>query len=317
MKKFFQKILTIGITAFLFHGCTPQTVIDNSPKPMNLPLQTVEMNREFILSPGQEAIILSTGISIYFLNVEDDSRCASDVQCIAQGTVEITVNVSKDGKPLQASPFSFEIGKNRQIGEDYALKFLKIDPERGKQSQEIRKADYRATFKVVNTMEPEVPIIEIINPSGVIFTKEALMYNPFIGIGIETTDSWTPSIDDAKKTDQIVKKCISNKEKIAIDIVKFYPEQKREEEKKFYVGILEKIEPIYFDYKRQYRGFIAKNGHKLMAVNFFLPDEENLKMWKRSLIMRPQTSVRSSYHGIFEAFVDMDNQDCLYFSLGA
>lgn len=92
-----------------------------------------------------------------------------------------------------------------------------------------------------------VPITKVSNPPGAIFPKESIGNHQkgFEGVGIATIGLWNPSIEEAKKADQIVKECIANKEKIAEDKIKYYSEENKakEKEKNFILACCKKLSP--------------------------------------------------------------------------
>ena len=63
-------------------------------------LISAKLGEQFQLKVNQIAILKSDNIEIKFLNVTNDSRCPSDVTCVWEGEVKISVNVVKDKNPL-------------------------------------------------------------------------------------------------------------------------------------------------------------------------------------------------------------------------
>jgi hypothetical protein len=330
MKKVIFKTLLIFSIIVIFNGCDDQksTLDPNQITPMDTdtPTQTDEIKakvgKEFVLAPGQKVIIDDANIELYFFDVNRDSRCPSDLDCGVAGTVGITLTVSVDSKTSDSEYLYINLGQKQEINLDYVLEFLKIEPERGKQFQEIPKEDYRATLKVTSTELP-APVIEVSDPEGVIFSRESLLFMGFKeGIthdpDFETTSFWDPSIDDVKKADDIVKRCLSDKEKILEDKFKDWKGNDPGKAKEIDLEILNKIEPVYKDYRRQYIGYIGEeSNHKFVWINFFLPEVQFAERWKKNIINAPETEVRTSYHGYFDVLVDLEDDSCSRFRLGS
>ena len=59
-------------------------------------LISAKLGEQFQLKVNQIAILKSDNIEIKFLNVTNDSRCPSDVTCVWEGEVKMSVNVVKD-----------------------------------------------------------------------------------------------------------------------------------------------------------------------------------------------------------------------------
>ena len=55
-----------------------------------------ELDVPFQLKINQTGFIKSENIKIFFLNVTEDSRCPSDVECIWPGQVTILINILKN-----------------------------------------------------------------------------------------------------------------------------------------------------------------------------------------------------------------------------
>ena len=64
--------------------------------------QTVRLEREFKLRPGQQATVKGTKSGITFMNVGEDSRCPKDVTCVWAGnaTVRLWVTNGRSSKSL-------------------------------------------------------------------------------------------------------------------------------------------------------------------------------------------------------------------------
>ena len=108
--------ISLFITIFLLASCTPKSELNtittstssststtiSSPdlKNQDLKIINTELNTEFELKINQTANIESENIKIKFLDILEDSRCPSDVQCVWQGQARVLVNVEKNGQDL-------------------------------------------------------------------------------------------------------------------------------------------------------------------------------------------------------------------------
>ncbi len=277
-------------------------------------------NQNFTLSPGQENTIEGTDMSLYLLDIIEDSRCPSDVVCVTAGTVMVSLNVKQKNVIINQYPLTISLGGTQDINDEYILKFVNVTPDRGKQFEQIDKKQYQAVFAI----EPKhrslpSPVIEMKDPNGAIFPKESLPphnFKRFQSVGAPTIGYWTPSLEEAQKADDLVKRCVVAKEQTIEQKLKDYMGKEKESEKAFYLEVLKKIEPVYSEYMRQYIGYLGQNGHKLIWINFFLSDDIKGWDWKKEIIQPPMTSRRSGYHGFFDVLVDLNDLTCVHFTMG-
>ncbi len=279
---------------FMGLGCTsPNT---NSPQ--------VKADKEFSLSPGQGLTI--NGMSFYLLDIKD-SRCPADAGCQNSGNVTITLKISKDNKPLKGSVFSLSLQKSEYLTEDYDIQFTHVEPVRGKQSREISKSKYKVTLKLKNTA-PSFQIVEIKNPSGIIFPKDGPNYRPGFK---EAEGSWSPLEVDVRKADEMVQKYISDPQQTARNIVASYPKGNQINAQKYLSDRICKISKIYPKYRRQYVGFLSReNKHKLIWVNFFIPDDFLERTWKKDICV-----VNDGGYYFFNVLIDLETGKCLSFQI--
>jgi hypothetical protein len=112
-----------------------------------------ELDEPFQLKINQTGFIKSENIKILILNVTEDSRCPSDVECIWAGQVTILLNILKNFQSL--GEFNLTIpGESDEIAiiefDGYSLKMIKVDPY-PISTQEIELSDYIITF-IVNKL---------------------------------------------------------------------------------------------------------------------------------------------------------------------
>ncbi|MGB4773589.1 MAG: hypothetical protein WBP45_00315 [Daejeonella sp.] len=283
-------------SCFIFLGCTGSSQSVKSK--LKDSLQTAEADKEFTLAPGQVTTI--NGIEISLLDV-NDSRCPSDVDCSWRGTVTLTLNIKKDGKAFD-HPLSINLDKTQYLTENYDIVFTGVKPERGKHSQQIQKSDYRVNL-LLRSANPSFTITEIKDPVGVIFPKNEPTNRP----GLESAQgSWSPSIEDVKKADELVLKYISEPQQLSEDIKGWEPKYRIF----FYRKITETFKEDYPKYKRQYFGYLKKDtDHKLIFLNFLKPHYfYHNRIWKKQYLSGRDNDGDEVFWGIL---VDLEEGKCL------
>ena len=105
---------------------------------------------QFNLKPNQSAIINSGEVKVTFLEVTEDSRCPSDLNCFWAGQIQVFVNILENGHDLgtlrlvnNASRKDLSIKKINK----YLIEFIKAEPY-PKSNQEIEFSDYIITLAV-------------------------------------------------------------------------------------------------------------------------------------------------------------------------
>ena len=58
---------------------------------------SINLNEEFYPSPGQKAVINSSGLEITFNRVLEDSRCPKGVECVWEGNGRVEISVNRQG----------------------------------------------------------------------------------------------------------------------------------------------------------------------------------------------------------------------------
>jgi|GEM_PF-3007722 len=113
-------------------------------------LVSAKLNVPFQIKVGQTASIKSDDIEVKFINVTEDYRCPSDVDCFWAGQATVLVDVIKEGRDMG----SFNLTSTTSSGgleaksfEDYSIRLEKIEPYT-KSSQKIELSDYVATLIV-------------------------------------------------------------------------------------------------------------------------------------------------------------------------
>lgn len=109
---------------------------------------SAELDTPFRLKIGQTGIIKGEDIEIKLLNVTEDSRCPSDVECIWAGRATVSVNVIRSGRDggsfnlTLGSPYEALASKSL---DGYSLRLDKLEPYPISR-QRIELSDYVATL---------------------------------------------------------------------------------------------------------------------------------------------------------------------------
>jgi len=106
------------------------------------------IGQEVSLSPGQTVVIQGEQLKIKFLEVVNDSRCPSGVECFWQGEANCLVEITLSGSTQQAvlTQPGLTSEPAEKDSQDYELKFnLEPYPEAGKT---IARGDYRLHITV-------------------------------------------------------------------------------------------------------------------------------------------------------------------------
>ncbi len=104
------------------------------------------MNTPFSLKIGESTNIDEPKIIIKFIDVLEDSRCPSDVQCVWEGTVSIEINIIYEDENLGNKILNYSnLHKVSFIG--YYIKYLDLSPY-PISTEIIEKGSYNASFVV-------------------------------------------------------------------------------------------------------------------------------------------------------------------------
>lgn len=95
---------------------------------------------------GESVTFKDHGIKLNFLDVLDDSRCPSDVDCVWEGTVSLMINIQYNSQDLGNFILnSSNLHKASFMG--YYVKFKELEPY-PISTEIILKTSYNATFIV-------------------------------------------------------------------------------------------------------------------------------------------------------------------------
>lgn len=152
MRKSITLILTLAFfTLILLASCKPETLAETTPTTIQKTETTVatapvtdttiqepkeeivniNLNTEFQLKINQVAFLKSENIKIKFLNILEDSRCPSGVQCVWQGQARVQINIEKDNNNLGDFILTSLAGKENISIKDfdgYTIQLLEVMP---------------------------------------------------------------------------------------------------------------------------------------------------------------------------------------------
>jgi hypothetical protein len=112
-----------------------------------------ELNEEFSLRVNQTAYIESEDLLIKFTEVAQDSRCASDVQCVWAGIASIKVKGFKNNQDTGGFMHLVLTTQTRKAnfsdldGNEYSIELVKLDPY-PVSTKSIKLDEYVATLKI-------------------------------------------------------------------------------------------------------------------------------------------------------------------------
>ncbi len=102
----------------------------------------VAVGQEFVLAPGDTALVAGGGPRIRFVKVLQDSRCPSDVVCVRAGEVVVELTIA-DGS---TETVSLQPGQST-ARDGYTVILVTVDPY-PKSTERIEPSQYRATLRV-------------------------------------------------------------------------------------------------------------------------------------------------------------------------
>lgn len=113
--------------------------------------ETVKANigAPFQLMSWQEALIESESLRIKFLNVTEDSRCPTGVQCVWEGRATVAIGIDKGGQ-VQEIGLTLGAGNDNDAEEGfngYEVRLIALEPY-PKAGSKIAPSEYIATFIV-------------------------------------------------------------------------------------------------------------------------------------------------------------------------
>ena len=115
------------------------------------PRQKIMLDKNFVLRPGQEALLADQKLKITFVSVAEDSRCPKGVNCIWAGNARVVVRLTKaSGKPverhLNTNPREEPGAESDDLGL-YQIRLVSLDPY-PVANKTIPRGSYAATLVV-------------------------------------------------------------------------------------------------------------------------------------------------------------------------
>ena len=110
------------------------------------------LNEAFTLAGGQEGLIPGEKLRLRFAEVQEDSRCPTQVECFWTGQARIAISVQPDGSgpttvEFNTNPAPGQTVKVGQVGQ-YSIELQSLDPYPQTPDNRIAFEDYRAALVV-------------------------------------------------------------------------------------------------------------------------------------------------------------------------
>jgi hypothetical protein len=88
------------------------------------------------------------GITVTFIGVLNDTRCAEGVECVTAGDADVKIGVSVDSAPAKEFSLKFANGaESTYITGDYTIKLLRLLPEKPPVGG-VPQGDYQLELKI-------------------------------------------------------------------------------------------------------------------------------------------------------------------------
>ena len=110
---------------------------------------SVQLANPFSLRLNQIAVIKSENLQLKLLEVKNDSRCPSGIQCIWPGQVEIVISVAREDRDAELILIHREGDDDlaSKTFDGYLIKLIEVTPYPQK-NQTIEIEDYSATLVI-------------------------------------------------------------------------------------------------------------------------------------------------------------------------
>lgn len=142
-----------GILAVMLYQLTALPMkaspISEKHRPLQKPI-IEKLANQFQLKIDQIAWIKSEKIKIKFLNIVEDSRCPSDVQCVWEGQTKVMLGIARNNLSLGNFVLTSRAGHEDLAAKKfdrYSVKLIKVDPY-PKANQKIEISDYVITLTI-------------------------------------------------------------------------------------------------------------------------------------------------------------------------
>src|SRR5437899_947991 len=147
LKLFLKTLLSIVIA-----GIIAVTILPHAFADMKASVPSIAKT-QFQLKVNQTSSLESNTIKVKLLNVTADSRCPSDMTCVWQGQVKISVNIIKNNQDLGDFSLTSRAGQDLGIQnfDDHSIQVVKVEPY-PTSGKKISTSDYMVTFAVKPTI---------------------------------------------------------------------------------------------------------------------------------------------------------------------
>ena len=110
---------------------------------------TARLGKEFAIKAGEQLKIEGADFQVKFVDVPQDSRCPTGVNCVWAGNAEVTLNVSYDKctTNLTLNTNDSPQTKQEEKAGDFRVKLIKLDPY-PRSDKKIAASDYLATLVI-------------------------------------------------------------------------------------------------------------------------------------------------------------------------
>lgn len=144
-------ILLLMILAVVACSSTDTTSPTDEPDPTAMPdTLTIQLGQPITVPRGETAVLPAADLSLTFVDLLDESRCPSKVQCVEAGEARISIRVSKNGAEAE----TLEMNTNPPLKQDvvtfgaFQIQLTALDPYPEEIHQRISARLYEATFVV-------------------------------------------------------------------------------------------------------------------------------------------------------------------------
>ena len=107
-------------------------------------MQTVDLGAQATLAPGAAVSLKTTGMTVRFVAVTEDSRCPRDVTCVWAGEVRARLEIQESSQA--ASQLELLEGGSTVAG-GCRVTLVRVEPQPTSTAR-IAPQDYRATLKL-------------------------------------------------------------------------------------------------------------------------------------------------------------------------
>ena len=122
--------------------------------PMSTLAKGVRLGDEFMMRIGQVVKVNGTHLRIEFVDVVEDSRCPSDVECGWAGNAALNLELKWKGRQPNSVLVNTTSGPAQAEFRRFIVKLIRLEPNRVT-GQTIDKADYVATLMVIEDINPD------------------------------------------------------------------------------------------------------------------------------------------------------------------